>query len=232
MVVQIALLSAGIVFATQPFWRRLAWHWLAAIALWGAWYDGFFSSPSSVATSWQESVAFLVGLSLIGLAMQMPLWLLRLFFRWRVGDPQAPPSADERRPLSIRDLLIATTLAGMYIAAARGAAPEDSADHWWSWGIAGSYYAGASALSLPPLLYWLLHLKSVSRGVAFSGLYTLAWAGGIFALLYALSPPALGQYGLGPIMIWPCLILGYGFSLVAILSVARACGYQLRWAKE
>ena len=76
------LLAAWMAWSDRPFWQRFRWHWIVAAIFYLVWVAGLavsFPSQFAVASS-------AVGLSvpLESIAAQMPLWIARQTFGWRL----------------------------------------------------------------------------------------------------------------------------------------------------
>ena len=104
---QAAAITILLVFAQGPLWMRLAWHWVLALVILFTWGLGFaFAESDWVFTSAnfpdEEFLALVMGLPLVSLICQAPLWLFRLYFGWRIERPDEewPPA---RRRLAISD---------------------------------------------------------------------------------------------------------------------------------
>jgi hypothetical protein len=151
------LLAAFLAWGEGPFLRRLATHWLIALGLYLVWLVGFVLSfvRDPGAPNMAASVA--LGVPLVSIAAQFPLWLARQFWGWRLvrdretnplalGEAGTAPQAWSRRPgegfeidtepvgdpvpdrkLAIRDLMLATLVVAVALALAR-LAPLDGKD--------------------------------------------------------------------------------------------------------
>ncbi len=89
------LLSAWLAFGDQPFGQRLLRHWIVAAILYLVWVAGLWVAVQSLGQPDQfRPVSMLVGLSvpLISIAAQLPLWIARQIFGWRLihlADPNS-----------------------------------------------------------------------------------------------------------------------------------------------
>ena len=128
-----------------------------------------------------------LGVPLVSLAAQFPLWLARQFWGWRLArDVNTPLRLGEggRRPgegakdsivsndetgadrkLAIRDLMLATLVVAVSLALAR-LAPADGQDVWPVWAFCCVFATVISSLTLLPAGAWLMRPPLVSSSVS------------------------------------------------------------------
>src|SRR4029453_2540951 len=121
-----------------------------------------------------------LGVPLVSIAAQFPLWVARQWFGWRLVREQAEGAEP---PLAIRDLMLATLVVAVSLALARLAPSPDKGEMWPVWGVACAVATVISSIALLPAGALLLRSDAVgglraepfSRGLYWSGLYAAAW---------------------------------------------------------
>jgi hypothetical protein len=152
-----SLLAIALVFARGAFWRRLAFCSCLIVAFWFFWALGFswtsFRNGSRSILSGIRVAAF--SLPLAFLAIQAPLWWLRVYRGWQLVHESNRLRTE--RPSSILDYLIGTGIVAVSLSLARIAPGRDfnSAQYWAGWSV---YFGSAAAISLIslPLALWLI----------------------------------------------------------------------------
>ena len=191
------LLAAFLAWSSGPFLPRLATHWIIAAGLYLVWLAGVLLAPPDPAAP-QMAVSVALGVPLVSLGAQFPLWLARQFWGWRLvrddreGDPhpafgQPLPEGEGQddpleahfvadRKLSIRDLLLATLIVAIALALAR-LAPLDGKDKDGGpvWLVACVVASVISSITLLPAGKLLLRARVLRRGLLWSILYAAAW---------------------------------------------------------
>lgn len=162
-------LSAIAVFLRCNFWLRMAAFWAAVLLSWTSWALGIAFDTYVVeqyanfhAFDSLRLVAFM--LPLIAIAIQMPLWSLRLYRGWELLRPSHLGQPAE--PVKILDYLVCTGMVAVAITSARLAVkPTDvDGDYWAGCGIACSAAAGISLISVPPAMWLLLRWRNAWLG--------------------------------------------------------------------
>lgn len=229
---QAALLAILLVWGPGPLWRRLAWHWGLAAALFAAWGIGFAMAQSSRVFSnlfpLRELLITILGLPLLSLACQAGPWLFRIYFHWRIERPGETQGSAPPETLSIRDLLVGTILVALTMAAVRLGKPMNVDDTWYwaAWGIGSAAAAGISLLCAVPILYLTLGVRNIrwgAIGIATAGAAVAATA---ISILTWINP------GGGPndkeiTLMISALAFGFTATLAGALWIARAYGYRL-----
>ena len=232
---QIGGLSAVLVWSQGSFIVRSVVLWLAGMLLYACWAFGLLVLIRD--DNWLVDIradiarAIAVSLPLISLAVQLPQWLARFYFGWRIETPGQIPSAVSPG-LSIRDLMVGTAVVALTITAVRFslAADEMTTDVWVGWAIAVGILGVVSAFVMLPLLVLVFRSRP------------------LWALLYILvgSPLLAGatMYAIvlvdgasgGPDTRAIILFLMAATSCVAATSaplwLARWAGYRLKFARE
>jgi hypothetical protein len=223
------LLAAWLAWSDQPFWQRLARHWFVAAILYFVWAAGLALSR----TSELAKTGSFVGLSvpLVSIAAQMPLWIARQTFGWRLIRGEEKSNA-AREPLSIRDLMTATVLVALALALARLARSPDDKELGFVWIVMFVVASAISTIALLPTAALLLRMPSFQRGMLFAGLYAASWVGLLWLVVVVawhrgLFPPPPLAFLVGV----SCLILSFAATVILAAAAARGRGYRLVWGR-
>jgi hypothetical protein len=224
------LLAAWLAWSDQPFWRRFRRHWIVAAILYLVWAAGLaISRPSQ----------FLVAVSAVGLSVplvsigaQLPLWIARQMFGWRLIRGDANDDAGPA-PLSIRDLLTATFVIALTLALDRLAPSPDGKERGLIPLITFFMASAISTIALLPAAPLLLRNRPFHRGLVFAGLYAAFWLGLLgFVILVARYS---GLFRLPPHPIptgVACLILSFAATVMLAAAAAHTRGYRLVWGRR
>jgi len=222
---QVCLLAAWLAWGYQPFWHRLLRHWIVAAILYIVWVAGLaLGQPSQF-----RQLSMTVGLSLplMSIAAQMPLWIARQMFGWRLirGEEN---DGTRHAPLSIRDLMTATVVVAVALALARLAPSPDGKPIGMLWVIMFGAATTVSTMTMLPVSPLLMRTPRFGRGVLFACLYAgfwiglpwlivlVAWGRGLFP-----PPPLAVLIGLS------FLILSFAATVILAAATARSRGYRL-----
>ena len=248
------LLAAWVAWGDGPFLRRLEAHWSVAACLYLVWLVGFglaVALSGRIPPKIAATVA--LGVPLVSLAAQFPLWVTRQLFGWHLvreeadlaknsqlpKTPRSPPSKTERSPppkterLTIRDLMLATLVVAVTLALARLAPSPDAGEMWPVWGVAAAAASVVSTVSLLPAGVLLLRKRPLSRSLAWSSLYALSlislvWVAVVLQYQFApgtLAPRAI-YIGLSSLM------FTFAATLTLTAAIARDRGYRLTSRKN
>lgn len=221
------VLAAWLTWSVQPFWRRLRRHWIVAAILYLVWAAGLaVSRPSEFA-----SASAFVGLSvpLMSFAAQMPLWIARLTFGWRLirGDPKDDAGLAR---LSIRDFMKATLLIALALALARLAPSPDGKELGMIWVVMFFMASAFSTLTLLPASAFLLRTQRFQRGILFAGLYAVCWLGLQWLVISIGRRQGLFRLPPQPVLVGvSCFIVSFATTVMLAAAAARARGYRLVW---
>lgn len=232
LLAQFAILPAWLVLGSPAYWLRLMLVWSAALVAYGAWWLGF------AATGWidgisdsdaRHALALLLLLPAVSLAIEAPLWLLRLGFGWRIARPSHELPAHHK--LSIRDMLLATTLVACALAAARiaarlvGDSDADEAGFWQTLGISVISLGGGSAVLLAPILWLALRVERTALAVAAAVAHILVlgaiWMSAAILLEWVPDRGAWGYLGV------TVTTVSFAACVSAPFWLARLQGYRL-----
>jgi hypothetical protein len=244
------LLAAFLVWSEGPFLRRLLTHWLIAAGLYLVWLVG--AALAAPHPAWpQLAVTVALGVPLVSLAVQFPLWLARQFWGWRLVSGADIPvcqlaEADKSvcpadRKLAIRDLMLATLVVAVALALARHA-PLDGKDKDAGppWLVACVVASLISSITMLPAGAWLmrsdavggLRVRLLRRGLAWSILYAAAWIALVwiiatvqwwFALPRAPRPIYVGISS---------FMFTFASTLIFTALIARSRGYRLTGGRK
>jgi hypothetical protein len=248
---QLGALTLWLVWGPGSFLRRLAVHWIAALALFAAWALGIAvaiggDGPARELPSIWGAVC--CSLPIVSLAAQLPLWPLRTHLGWRVdrlreeasADPRldrslalpSPPDAT-RQPLAIRDILTGTVVTAVALAGIRAVAALTDARQaggqvdpgfWLGWGLAVLIIAAVSLLGFLPALCLLLRGDEPAPRVAL-------WLAYVAVVALVTIVVVAGLVGAGPnaepFVGLFCLLASFALALVVPLLLARSLGWRL-----
>jgi len=225
-----SLLAAWLVWTDAPFSRRLLWHWIIAGCLCFIWLVGLVlaAPPHNVL---EVGFTFALTVPIVSLGAQLPFWAARLFFGWRLVQTTA--AAADERPLSIRDLFLATLIVAVSFAVARlSPAAQQEPKFRIAWGLFMAVAATVSAIAILPAAAILLRPRSFDLAVKYSLSYAtvyivLLWGTVAIVRIFGLTrlPPWFVLVGM------TCLILAYAGTAILAAAVARERGYLLAWGR-
>jgi hypothetical protein len=223
------LLAAWLAWSEGRFLRRLATHWKIAAGLYLVWLVGLALFGDHQAREFAATVA--LGMPLVSMAAQFPLWIARQWFGWRLVNEHAGPAPSREQPLAIRDLMLATILVAGALALARmSPAPPKRSELWTMWTVFFIWATIISSIALLPAGAILLRGRPFSRRLAWGGLYAgsliaLPWVIVLVVWWYGLAmpPPRALNVGLSSLM------LAFASTLILTAAIARDRGYRLTW---
>jgi hypothetical protein len=224
-----SLLAAWLAWGDLPFGLRLRRHWLVASILYLVWAAGLATCGIE---QFPQLISF-VGMSvpLISIAAQLPLWIVRHLFGWRLTTVE-PPAADRPAPHSIRDLMLATGLVAVSLALARAAPSADDKEIGVLWIVMFGVASAVSAIALLPAAAILLRPGPFHRGVFFACLYAGVWVGLLWLIvLVVLTQGRVIPPPLAVVVGATSLILSYAGTVILTAGVARGYGYRLAWGR-
>lgn len=219
------------------WWRggivaRLLVHWLFALALYCLWTLGFTlycslrhrSSQSILDDAWMV----LAGIPVVCLAIQAPLWCLRIYGGWRLEDRTGEPVTTSTAQLSIRDVLVGTAVVAVSLAMLRVMFDTPAAfgpGFWIRWAIGCLALSLVSVLTVAPLMRLILVLHDWRLAALGSFGYWLCIAALGFAVIWYLNPTGGWR---SPTLAFVLMTLT-GFATVSLpLWLVRATGNRLR----
>jgi hypothetical protein len=230
------LLAAWLVWSDGPFLQRLATHWFIAVLLYATWLVGLVLATGGRGEASHVGATVALGVPLISIAAQLPLWLTRQVFGWRLVREQFPlaerqgpqPEPTPEPSLTIRDLMVATLVVAASLALARLAAPADGKPVWPIWAFACTVAGFVSTISLLPAAVFLLRQRPLRRGLVWSAIYAASWIALVWIVVAAqwwfapqsLIPRAL-YIGLSSLM------FTFAATLTLAATIAKGRGYRL-----
>lgn len=232
---QMALLAIWCTLVPLHWVRRALAVALFAIVLYGAWAAGFaffaFQHDFLRDDFWRVFATGLLCLPLLLLAAQTPLWIMRIWFRWRIVHRDDGPSTTFQ-PLGIRDLMIATAVIAMALAAAQYALSINSPSGDGS--IVGLVIAAVivmviSTITLLPAVLASLHARRLllALGLVF-GVDIAVVVVYVTIMVVLTGAPLDSEVFVG----FPMLAAGFFLSLTVPLLIARMLGYRLLWGRR
>jgi hypothetical protein len=224
------LLAAWVAWGDGPFLRRLAAHWIIAPCLYLIWLVGMLLALGTGRDVPHLAAHVALGVPLVSLAAQFPLWVTRQLFGWRLVREQTDPSPlPKTQRLAIRDLMLATLFVAASLALAR-LTPlfKNENETWGFWGLASTVACVVSTASLLPGGVILLRQRPLSRGLAWSSLYALSLIGLIWVAVVLKFWFAPGMLAARAIYVGLSgLIFTFAATLTLAAAIARDRGYRL-----
>lgn len=233
---QVGALSCALVWSHQPFLARLIVLWLVGLVLYSCWLLGLISAVETA--YWREDFRLEVAqgiaasLPAVSLALQLPQWLARFYFGWRI-EPHGTADSGARKSLAIRDILTGTTVAALTVMALRffqRDAAEMTTAMWIGWALAASVLAVVSAILTLPLVFLILRGYHPLGAILFMAMGSPAVFGAIIYIITLID----GGPG-GPDAEIIAMMLLAGTSCVATTSVPfwlfRCAGYRLKMGR-
>jgi hypothetical protein len=224
---QLGLHSIWCVLAPLHWAKRLVVGTASAMVLFG----GLLILPFLAGTlDAAELAAPLLSFPLFLLAAQTPLWIMRMWFRWRIVHRDDATSA-RFEPLRIGDLLIAMAAIGMVLAAAQASQTlmAGAGDR----SIAGLVVAALvimviSATTALPAVVAGLHARRLPLALRLAFAAHVGVVAGYVALIVALGR---GRMHWEVYVQIPVLAGGVFVTLTAPMLIARRLGYRLLWGR-
>jgi hypothetical protein len=216
------VLAAWLVWSDRPFFQRLCLHWIAAALLNFTWLLGAIVTEGVRDGDIRDALEVIpFSLPLFSLAIQLPLWIARYYFGWRLVDGCADPVA--ARPMGTRDLMLGTVIVAVSLALARLAeGMDDSSEGWLVWAILAPSVAGISLVSVLPVAVWLLRMQNPAIGLICIPVQTM------IAILVTITIIAINErIRLQEVVFIATIICGFAAALTAAALAARAAGLRL-----
>jgi hypothetical protein len=226
-----SLLAAWLAWSEGPFLWRLATHWLIAAGLYLLWFLGLALAAPGDRQAFQMAAMVALGVPLVSIAAQFPLWVARQWLGWRLVRWAADKTPPREPPLAIRDLMVATLVVAVSLALARLAPSPDAGEMWPVWALTFVVASVASTIAVLPAGKMLLRSEHFRRGLDRSALYAGAWIALVWIVVAILRlsgvrlPPWELFLGLSG------LILNYAATVMLTAAIARSRGYWLTGLK-
>ncbi|NQU20404.1 MAG: hypothetical protein HQ567_03910 [Candidatus Nealsonbacteria bacterium] len=233
---QAGLHAIWCVLAPVGFAKRFAVGVGTGLFLFGAWavghaayvYERAYYGPDY----WETVLTALLCLPLLAIAVQLPLWMMRMWCGWRILYRASPFRHAGFEAFGIRDLLVATGMVAVALSAAqlgisRGDSPADVA--LLPLVIGAGVAAGISLIVTLPGVVATLRARRRWLALPVTLLLYMIVVFGFIAIITAIegrSPPREAYYGMA----------GVGGScfacLVGVMLMARGLGYRLLWGRR
>ncbi|QDU29184.1 hypothetical protein ETAA8_42910 [Anatilimnocola aggregata] len=235
---QACLISIGITLDSQPFWRRLLIYWsylFGLLACWSAGYALWLIGDASRDTTenWielsKDTGLLLCLVPLVSIAMQVPLWIARALFGWRIvlhgeGASSNHSAQDDRLALShffIGTAIVAIAFAGWRaVGSFTPVAPQQLVRAH----LTGCGFALVTSL-LAAVPFSRLGLGPLKTDSAFLILGSNSLASTI-ALTIFLSSTS-GDIDVSALSL--CLFGSFTGSLLLSMMILRNCGWRMIW---
>lgn len=215
--------AAWLVWSERPFLQRLLLHWVAAAVLGIAWLLGAIATEGVSDGDIRDVLEVIpFSLPLFSLAIQLPLWIARYYFGWRLVDACADPVA--ARPMGTRDLMLGTVIVAVSLALARLAeGMDDSPEGWLIWSILAPSVAGISLVSVLPVAVWLLRMQNPVIGLICIPVQTM------IAICVTITIIAMNER-IRPqeVFFVATIIVSFAAALTAAALAARVAGFRLQ----
>jgi hypothetical protein len=224
------LLAVWLAWGDWPFSRRLMWHWIAAGVLCCVWLIGMtLSLPNGDDEFVEVGLTVALTVPLVSLGAQLPLWIVRQQFGWRLVRLTDGFAAAGEPPLAIRDLMAATVIVAVTFGLARlSPAAQQAPGYWIAWCIALVISATVSTFVMLPAAAMLLRPRVLSRALLYAGVYIAAAITTLWLHVVVLRLYWPGS--LAPWQIYVCLsvlILSFAGTVILAAVFIRGQGYQL-----
>lgn len=232
---QMGLHGIWCVLAPLPWAKRFLVGATSGLVLYGSVAVGWIVVPSLRHELGESDllIALVTGLlclPLLLLAAQVPLWIMRIWFRWRIAHRDDVPSAT-LRPLRIGHLLLAMATIAAALAAARisqsiSASPGN--DGIVVLAVAALVIMVISAITVLPAVLAGLYARRLPLAHALAFAADVAVVVGYVALFVALGGERLEW----EIVIFMAGVAGGFFATLTVpMLIARRLGYRLLWGR-
>jgi hypothetical protein len=218
------VLAAWLVWGDRPFLQRLLVHWVAAAVLGAVWLLGAIATEGFRDGDIRDILEVIpFSLPLFSLAIQLPLWIARYYFGWRLVDTCADRPA--AKPMGTRDLMLGTVIVAVSLALARLAeGMDDSSEGWLIWAILAPSIAGISLVSVLPVAVWLLRMRNPALGLICIPVQTTI-AILVTVTIIAVNEPSIR---LEEVFFIATTIVGFAAALTAAALAARVASFRLQ----
>jgi hypothetical protein len=203
-------------------------YWAAGVAFSEIWKGQTRGSISEYV--WKPVLLVLLCLPGAFLAAQFPLWLVKLGLAWRIERTDVP-FIHVRRPLGIRDMMLATGLVGVALAGARAGAGVFNTDermYWIPLGITAASLAGVSLISTLPAVVATLRASRPAIGTAVIFLYAVVAAVISISIISYFTRQRLRTW---EVFTFVLVLTSFAAGLTIPLLIARRLSYRLLWGE-
>jgi hypothetical protein len=239
IVAQGGALPFWLVFGRPPFLARLVVFWASVTVLFLCWGAGsmLYAGIRNSAYYFRDDVRFVaLSLPLAAIAIQLPLWPLKLYFGWSLVNLDSKPGDEAARPLAIRDYLSGTAIVALAFTLARLAPKRMDDSFWIGWLVFAASVAGTALISVVPAMLLMLRRQRFSTGTAIMFLYAVGAAAVTFVVSSLLQPYNWSQLynarGLWTLFGGLLVFLAFAAGLSGAMLAARSLGYRLTFASE
>ena len=235
-IAQVNLIAVWASLAPGNIILRIFWSLLLTMAMWyglilgNRLADPLYYGQSSMA---RPDAILLIIILLAGVAvLQVPLWIAKKVFRWRLtrrqGDDEA--SLQEDRQFHLKHLLIAMFLVSAALSPLHQVLPSGSSDTFRLEGtmfvLLGAVILCNLVITIPCIWWAFLSARRLTRMLLVWPIYCIMLTAVEFGCLCAmLGPP--GQEILEPAIVFCILNLSQCATVLGVLLVFRAIGFRL-----
>lgn len=225
---QLVLHSIWTVFSNRRMLQRTVLSGVAALLLLLSWLtpNALMSDFLDRGRVWEGFTFFIFCFPTVLLAVQAPLWLVRVGFGWKVAHPRTGHRATEISRLSIKGLLVATAAVafccgGLRVAAALGNTSVASFATYWA--LIAAALSAWSLITTVPILATALRARQLTLWLA-SFVATQVYVGLIvIAINRPYGPPRLRHLALPSLT-----LITFVVTVTIPLLIARRRGYRLQ----
>lgn len=229
---QVALHAVWCTLVPLHWIKRILVGTISGLVLYGAWAAGyaFYAFHHSyLRDDYCVVVATgLLCLPLLLLAAQTPLWIMRIWFRWRIAHLDDDPSTN-LQPLRIGHLMIATAAIAVALAAAQvsqaiGGSPNDGSIVGLA--VAAIIIIVISAMSSVPAVLASLRARRYPVALGLVFFVDLAIVAAYVAVMVIIAGAPLDWEGCVAVS---ALAVGFFVNRTLPMLIARKLGYRLLW---
>ncbi|MBC8874113.1 MAG: hypothetical protein H8E44_32135 [Planctomycetes bacterium] len=223
------LVAIGGAIGPGPILLRLGVSIGLAVLLFAAWFLGWAVSDSQInQINDHEKRVLLVALlcfPIVYVSIQIPLWIMRFAFSWRCEFVGGTAAESELPPLTIRKLMIGTTLVALALAGARAAvsvASEPPSEFWLVLAIVCASTAGVSLISTLPIVWSTLRASRLVWWIIGLAVYVAIATGVTLTVVGILENGRFWEmFGLAT------TIVSFAAMMSAVLLSMRLLGFRL-----
>jgi hypothetical protein len=227
------LFSVWCVLAPTSWVVRLLSGLASAFVLFCAWCIGFAASVSD--QPWRDwpsdAITALLWLPLLLLAVQIPLWAAKFWFRWRITDQEGGVQTEVSQSFGIRHIMAGTGTIALCLTMAKYGSDQIEGDAFVGLAIATLFVMLISTLTTVPATVAALRSRrlfvSLPVFLTINTAILAAYIVIISAVILKEWPPLADVVPQGGAM-----VLSHTACLAGPLLIGRWLGYRLRWGRE
>jgi hypothetical protein len=165
-------------------------------------------------------------LPLLALAVQLPLWIVRIWDGWTIVLAEASYPDSRKQPLQIRHILIATGVVAVALATPRAFDTGDAAPIGFlpMLVLQALVYSVLSLLTTLPITVATLRAQRWPRAFALAALPGILIGGGMLATIAFSAPPRIMWEAYAMIT---CVLASFYATTGGVLLIVRRAGFRL-----